>query len=73
VVEAAINALVMKYFVHVPLLVNQVASNVITFAQLNVYLVDANVIMALFVIVLEIVFPLINASKMFLHFCYLKN
>ena len=66
-----INALVMKYSDHVPLLVNQVASNEIMLAQLNAYPVDANAIMALFVIVLAIVFHLINASKIiFLRFYY---
>jgi hypothetical protein len=63
-----INALVMKFSDHVHLHVNQVASNEIMLAQLNVYLVDANAIMALFVIVLEIVFHLFNASKIIIIF-----
>lgn len=67
-VVQVINALVMKFSDHVHLHVNQVASNEIMLAQLNVYLVDANAIMALFVIVLAIVFHLINASKIIIMF-----
>ena len=53
----------MKSSAHARLPVNPVVSNETISVQPNVYPVDANVKMALFVIALAIVFPLINASK----------